>query len=443
MEVVKMDKKLLVGGKVIAGLAIASAIVIGISVYSAQKSGNNYRSDEPSQLVQEQGKTETNLTFEELILKNKLTFEESILKNKIEELLKNQAFYKGTVTIFEKQSWKSRGTDGSSGIGEATLTSEEILIFDKDNNKSYIVGRYLSYNSQHTVTVNDMNGKYLGTDNVSANGELTEFYGVGLLMKVDINNASASANLQNIFDFGMNPLRMDNKQKLIYTNPPPNKEEWVTYISIADTTRLGSARIFVPESRVIEILNLVPGLSNINYSRGYNKDETHAFEATNRFFIPVGTFSCDYKKITNEEAMKEIAKILDKIESEKLDKIKTEQDVSIKIDAGKGVTLHKDYPEDVIKIIDGAIVVVSEVIKEEGMTKNGFAVTLKTNLSIEEVLQFYKIFLKNVPDLNIFNAAGIVTLSGQKSGYEFSIMIMENSLGGVEKTMIQIMLIPL
>ncbi|MDP2210933.1 MAG: hypothetical protein Q8J63_04255 [Candidatus Aquicultor sp.] len=631
-----MDKKFLIGGGAIACCVVAVAIAVALSASAPQKASEDGAKKELA--------------------------EEQILTAKTEALLKQCAFYKGEATVFEKQSWKSRGTDGSSGKGDATLVSEEILIYDKRTDKSYILGRSLSYESRHTVIVNLMNGDYLNTGNISASGALTEYYGTGLLMKADIKDASASANPQYVLDFGMNPMRMDNKQKLFYTQPQTNKEDWVTYVSTAETTRMGSGRVFAPDEHKYEILNLVPGLSEISDSKGYNANETYAHEATDRFWVPVGTLSYDYKKVTYEEAIEALAEIKDDAEfeelceelaknqppawkktailaddigaiataaqridasiehaipenyrdrgnkeialdtisespvlKESLNKLRNDIDavqgdqgsprkltgfimetstdseggaeqknlkkkldvflpllndlfleydsyhkalqknieearayakmkdgppedkvvallkdclknakslknansclntmladiqialtdlnkvenagnearyrelnklydlwaqtlkdfktgagagagVDFEVDVERGVSLPEGYPVDVIQIIDGAIVAMSEIIKEEPTAKEGFAVALKTDLTPEEALRFYKTSLKNVPGVNSFNISGISTLTGRKSGYDFSIMVMKNSLGGKEKTVVQIALTPI
>lgn len=629
---------MLIGGGAIACCAVAAAIAVAMSVSTPSMS--------EEQSVQGREVSEEDLTPDE-----------RDREDRIEGLLSNYVFYKGTVTIYEKQSWKSLYQDASSGIGDAIFSSEEIIVYDNNTDISYIMGRFMSYESQHVVTVNDMNGNYIGTGNVSGLGNLTEYYGKGFLKEVVIEDASASANKQYILDFSMNPVRMNNKESIIYPNPLPHKVDWVTYLSTSDTTRLGAARIWPPDENTNTVLNLVPGLSDISDSKGYNASETYAYEATDRIFVPVGTFTYDYKKMTYEEVREELSELkedaefeeayeemaknqppawqetalfaddlgaiatsssmvlngfegalsgdftdsqqidnsvnsitnnptiqegLEKFErdvndvaadqgstrqlddfvletsndenggteqrrlqaelnavlplfkeltdvydsgqkalqedltelkaysnmtgdrpedkiltilldcqenvkilqnaniylnqmladfqitltelngnpeadtemryselnkvyqlwTETLKTFKNSGNLNFNVDVLSGVTAPKGYPNDVIKIIDGATIAMSEVIKDEETLKDGYALTLKTDLAIEEALQFYKNFLKNVPDVSTFNFNGVSTLTGEKGGYEFSIMVMQNSLGGNEKTALQIMLTP-
>lgn len=600
-----MDKKRLILGGIIGGIAITAAITGAVLFFPKQST-------------------------------------EDIEHN----LLKDYVFYKGKATVYENQSWKSKGTDGSSGIGDATLTSEEVLVYDQATDKCYIVGRCLNYNSGHTITVNDMHGKYLNTGNVSAKGELIEYYGNGILQKSEKDNTEASINPQYTFNFNSNPIRMDNQKKLVFTIPPTKKSDWVIYVSTAETTRTGGPRVLPPEEINNDILNLVPEVSNISDSKSYNSNETYVYEATTRFWTPTGNFSYEYTKMTYDQIKEELDKLqeaaehkeifknmvkdypsvwsetadladsMDIIRNEsqtitdiiktaiptnykenknlgdsiytisndrrlkealkkELEEIQMQQGIlsklndtvlktssqsnvgneqkklkqtfdallpslkdffseyklrydeiqksisqistidtknnelskekaitlfdncliqvnaieqlnmyqnimlsdiyviltdlnngvnvddekkyselnrlyglweqtlkefktgkRIDVNVEKGIELPAEYPKNIIPIIDGAKIVISEKLEDQ----NGYTVSFKTNLTQGDVLQYYKNILKDVPDVNIFNVSGIETLSGQKDGYEFSLMIMQNNLGGNEKTAVQITL---
>ena len=76
------------------------------------------------------------------------------------QLLKEYVFYQGRVTVFENQKWKSTGPDGTSGVGDTTLSTDEILVYDRETQKTYIISRYMSCTGWHRITVNDMQGNY-------------------------------------------------------------------------------------------------------------------------------------------------------------------------------------------------------------------------------------------------------------------------------------------
>ncbi|MBS4031467.1 MAG: hypothetical protein KGZ63_08610 [Clostridiales bacterium] len=559
-----------------------------------------------------------------------------------QELLSGYAFYAGTILTLEKQKWVSRYEDGSSGIGDATLTSVEILVYDPETRRCYIVAREMSYLSGHTITVNDPTGAYIGTSNVNGFGEQSEYYGAGMLIKKEPEGASASSKTEWTLNFSVNPVRIDVGNSIIFTNPRPWKEEWVTYTTISDNTRLGVMRIWPPDELAVDMANLVAGVQELSGERNYNPSESGVYEATDRFWTPSGKFSYNFSRMSFEEAMavierikeaaretktfeemaqdlpdawKETAKLADALstvadasatagkilnsaeeyasdgskryqesvesvisepslkenikrirdeaggvqaeqgalvsldsailgasggggaEQQKLrvsysevklllaelfasydntygimlEKLETLQAVAISennldeealnlfrdcisqakiaaqldqkaqlllsdihsvlydllalqgvdtevkyrelnrlyalwpesiglservaVDLEKGTGLPSGYPENIVPVMENAVVAISEKMSD------GFTLTLKTNVSIDEVQSFYQAALKGIADFETINAGGMVVLSGSHSLYEISVVIMPNSLGGPEKTVVQIVLL--
>ncbi len=574
-----------------------------------------------------------------------------------QQLLKNYSFYQGRVTVVENQKWTSRGSDLSSGFGDTTLSTDEILVYDKETQKTYIISRYMSCTGWHRVTVNDMHGNYIQDCDIVHSGELYEYYGTGLLWKktLDVASASDSVISRYTLNFAANPVRMDNSRSVIFTYPLPRQIDWVTYVSIAGTDRRGGIRMWPPEENTKNTeLDLVPTLTNISDSNTYNQNESWLYEATDRIWIPSGTFSYDYYQISYEDAMSEIERLrqetaaagsfgamaadqppawqetaaladelgatvsatqgvdaivdsllpqdvidalqarnaadiitdekafqdyistLDKtgaimsnesdpgtprslegviIESseessagpqqknlkgnfntikpsldglykkytsiynslqQEIAQIKTlssnpdfpvdrmttslqncrqyideavklnqlsellladtfvilydlnnkgsvDDETSytelnklfslweetfkfaenVSIDVEKGTELPEGYPANVIPIISGAVVAISERVPGEDGAGDGYNITLKSSLTIEEAVQYYENVLTDIPDVSKFSFGDVTTLSGEKDNYEFGIMVTKNNLGGAEKSLIQITLTPL
>ncbi|MBS4024658.1 MAG: hypothetical protein KGZ96_03170 [Clostridia bacterium] len=225
--------------------------------------------------------------------------EELSKDKKRDEILSNYSFYQGVATVMEDQSWESRGTDGSHGEGDAVLTSDEYLVYDETTKIMYILARNLTYRSSHIVTVNDLNGYYLNTANVSAKGELAEYYYLGIVY--DGKNVSFS---------GL-PVRFDVNSLMVYTRPATKNTLWVEYTSTADTVRLGSDRVMPPDISTNETLQQLPNLDHISDEKTYGNKETRVYEATTRLWNLKGRFDYTYKKITLEDMLQGVKAISD------------------------------------------------------------------------------------------------------------------------------------
>ena len=231
-----------------------------------------------------------------------------------EILLQNYTFYQGRVTISENQKWTSKYSDGSSGYGDTTLSTDEILVYDHNLRKTYIISRYMSCTGWHHIIINDPEGENIGEADVTHSGELYEFYGTGLLWRKNLESATASAETplaeEYTINFGANPVRIDNQRSIIFTYPAPRQRYWVSYTSIVGTERRGDVRMWPPEEYPKNTeLDQFPALSNINGSNTYNASQTGVYEATDRVWIPTGNFSFDYYKISYADAMAEIKRL--------------------------------------------------------------------------------------------------------------------------------------
>jgi hypothetical protein len=103
------------------------------------------------------------------------------------------------------------------------------------------------------------------------------------------------------------------------------------------------------------------------------------------------------------------------------------------VDAESGIAVPDDYPDDVVPLLKDAVVVIFD--KDDDGAYN---LSLKTNMSAADVIDYYKSVLGNAQNLTEFEMGGMKTLSGEIGEYGISIMATANQLGGSEPTMVQI-----
>lgn len=342
-------------------------------------------------------------------------------------------FYKSTITILEKDVFEAKAQVSSTGEVESTFTSEEILFYDNKTEKCYILGRRLTFEGMGTVTVTHAGGAFSGSQDFDSSGAITELYGE-LITKKD-----------KLFDYSNLPVRAEVKANKIFTLVPTKRQDWVI-TKIGVDTSLGPPMIFSPDALTHVDIGLIPGKSDISISRTYGATDSVLDDLTGGLVTPSGIFNCDFKKITETEAMEDIAQfseeIIDNQNKEEfipdLPPLPDENKDSA-VDNVHGLPLPEGYPQDVLPISKDAFIAISEIIPNES-GKNGFAITLKVTQTKEEAQKEYGNLIKNA---STFAMNGILTMAGEKDGHECSIMIMDNSLGGNEKTMIQIIINPL
>ncbi|NDL66783.1 hypothetical protein [Anaerotalea alkaliphila] len=232
------------------------------------------------------------------------------------DLLEEYVFYTGVATVMEDQSWVAKYQDGTHGEGDALFTSVDYLVHDPRTGNCHLLARDLTYSSQHAITVNDMHGAYISTAHVNAAGELSEYYGTGLLTTREVADADPSGTPSYQLDFSANPVRIDGGEQLVLTLPPTRNRQWVAYTSTADTVRLGVERVLPPDGAPNASIGQMPGLDNLSDTKTYGNRESRAYEATSRIWNVKGTFSYTYRKIGHGEAMDAI----DRIREENLDR---------------------------------------------------------------------------------------------------------------------------
>lgn len=343
------------------------------------------------------------------------------------------AFYKISITVLEKDTFEASAQVSSTGVTESTYVSEELLFYDNRTEKCYILGRRVSYTALGAVTVTHTGGAFGGTMDYDAKGETCELYGDQIAEK------------ENYLDYTALPVRADVKESTIFILVPTKDQEWVT-TSIGGDVSAGPPMLFPPESLVYIDIGLIPGRSEINMERTYSSSDSVLDDLTGRLVKPSGTFICELVKIPEAEAMQAIAVFSSEIaEKESKDEfipdlppLPDENDVSV--DNEQGLPLPEGYPQDVLPISDDVFIVTSETIPGESEENSGYSLTLKVDKSKQDALTEYQGIMDASQNASSFTANGISTLYGEKSGYSVSIMIMDNTLGGSEKTMIQIVM---
>ncbi|NCB41158.1 MAG: hypothetical protein EOM59_00840 [Clostridia bacterium] len=105
------------------------------------------------------------------------------------------------------------------------------------------------------------------------------------------------------------------------------------------------------------------------------------------------------------------------------------------VDLENGLVIPSDYPADIVPLLKDASIAIYET-DEDGT----IMLTQKSNMSQEDVIEYYQNALAGLQDLSTFSMGGMWTLSGRKENFDVSVLVAANQLGGTEKTMVQIVL---
>ena len=189
--IIKMDKKLIIG---LGAIATAGAIAGG--VYLSQNNPFNL-SPSPETSAEDQQKIEQ-LYFDELKDKERYTF--CLGQEKI------SGTYKSSIMGNE--------------TGEVNYQSEDLSVFDKENNKLYILGRDITYRYDGQAKTDSQLGQ--GSMEIKESGKTTEYY-----------------------KKNMAPVRIDYNSKTLYPAPERKLKDWVliTIKSIGTVMGLTQERV--------------------------------------------------------------------------------------------------------------------------------------------------------------------------------------------------------
>lgn len=113
----------------------------------------------------------------------------------------------------------------------------------------------------------------------------------------------------------------------------------------------------------------------------------------------------------------------------------TDGQSELAVDTGGGVSLPKDYPEDVLPIYKGGKIVISsrsQASEDKGYT---YSVSFTSKKDPKTVYEYYKDIMKDSEQLGGFASNGTYSISGKKDGNEISILIMSSEEDKNQPTM--------
>jgi len=103
-----------------------------------------------------------------------------------------------------------------------------------------------------------------------------------------------------------------------------------------------------------------------------------------------------------------------------------------------GSALPAGYPVEVVPLPKNAMLIISEGFPDDNGQPGDFNLTLKCAAAPSEVSAYYTTVFGSVSNLETSSISGMTVFSGQRQGYDFSVLITTNTLGGSEKSMVQI-----
>jgi hypothetical protein len=261
-----------------------------------------------------------------------------------------------------------------------------------------------------------------------SSGEISELYGNRIVEK------------KNYLDYTALPVRAEVKSETLYTIVSTADTAWVVTI-VGDDVTTGPPMLFTPDSLTHADIGLIPGKSEIDITKTYSTTESMLDDLTGRLVIPSGTFNCKFIKITEAEAMEEIAQINAAI----IEYENREEYIPELTDtAGEDeLSMPEGYPEDILPVSDDADIVMSETIPGEDGGGDGYYVTFTVGRDADEVLSEYEGIMESAQDTASYSASGVTTITGSKNGYSVSVMVIDSSTDEEDETTVQIAVIPL
>lgn len=112
------------------------------------------------------------------------------------------------------------------------------------------------------------------------------------------------------------------------------------------------------------------------------------------------------------------------------------------VDLNTGVLLPEGYPVSLVPLPKAALLMMAEEVSDPDGGEIGYMLTLKCEETQQALIAYYRAALKNYKDLEVIEAGGMTIFSAFEKGTEISVMVMANSLGGTEPSMVQISVMP-
>lgn len=104
----------------------------------------------------------------------------------------------------------------------------------------------------------------------------------------------------------------------------------------------------------------------------------------------------------------------------------------------EGTALPSGYPVEVVPLPKNAKLIISEALPDSGGQPSDFTLTLKASAAPSDVAAYYTSVFSAVSGVETSKLGDMTIFSGQRLGFEFSVMVTANSMGGTEKSMVQI-----
>ncbi|MDK9710936.1 hypothetical protein [Acidaminobacter sp.] len=104
----------------------------------------------------------------------------------------------------------------------------------------------------------------------------------------------------------------------------------------------------------------------------------------------------------------------------------------------EGTTLPSGYPVEVVPLPKNAKLIISEALPDSEGQPSGYTLTLKTSAAPSEIAAYYTSVFSAVAGVETTKMGDMTIFSGQRLGFEFSVMVTANSMGGTELSMVQI-----
>ncbi len=132
------------------------------------------------------------------------------------------------------------------------------------------------------------------------------------------------------------------------------------------------------------------------------------------------------------------AEITVKADDETVEITSDDESMKAEINLEEGTELPEGYPEDVVPIYPGSIVVMSQTMNNDDISS--YSVSIKQKDEIEKVYAYYKDIIQKGEIAMDLKTQNTYSLAGSLEGYDYGIIIAPNDLDGEEMTMVQIVL---
>jgi len=245
--------------QILALAAVSIAVVSAIAaatLYTIRQERRAPVIRSEAQKNSEKPQTETKQTETESEVDEK----KEIIEAEVEKPADYNPFYLGKVSILETITQDMHGQIIHHASYDIAYDSEELLVYDDETKKLYILGRRLTYQSKIYVENHHTGiGETLSGDG-EAYGETVEKYGRGGKI-----SSSGYVNSEGVADYSILPVRADVENGIIYTIIPTKEMNWVEE-RIIDDISTGNPLAIAQETVYNVFILSIPGLSEIDVS---------------------------------------------------------------------------------------------------------------------------------------------------------------------------------